>query len=310
MKDSPLVSIVVITYNSSKYVLETLESAKAQTYQNIELIISDDCSTDNTVEICRHWIEENKNRFVRTELIFVPQNTGVPANCNRGVKATIGEWVKLIAGDDILMPLCIATFLSSIDENTKLIVSELIDFVNLNELDSYNETEGLCINPMFINLITAKEQFLYFLKGFYIPGSSTFFKKDQLIKFDGFDENYPLVEDRPLFLKYTFNGYTIKYISDITVGHRRHSEGLTANSNEIIIPKYLEQTNQAILHYAKLHKNKMYVLNPYWHNYLISIILKLGNKGYFCHLLNELRLTFQPIRFFNLLVKFKIISNF
>ena len=60
---NPLVSIIVITYNSSKYVLETLESAKAQTYQNIELIVTDDCSNDNTVEICRKWIEENKERF-------------------------------------------------------------------------------------------------------------------------------------------------------------------------------------------------------------------------------------------------------
>jgi alpha-1,3-rhamnosyltransferase len=55
---STLVSIVVVTYNSSKSVLDTLESVKAQTYQNIEIIITDDCSTDNTVEICRHWIEQ------------------------------------------------------------------------------------------------------------------------------------------------------------------------------------------------------------------------------------------------------------
>ena len=52
----PLVSIIVITYNSAKFVLETLESAKAQTYQNIELIISDDCSSDNTIEIWDHRI--------------------------------------------------------------------------------------------------------------------------------------------------------------------------------------------------------------------------------------------------------------
>ncbi len=57
---NPLVSIIVITYNSSKYVLETLESAKAQTYQNIELIVSDDGSTDNTIEICKIWIEKTR----------------------------------------------------------------------------------------------------------------------------------------------------------------------------------------------------------------------------------------------------------
>ena len=107
MDNLPLVSVPVVTYNSSKYVLETLESIKAQTYQNIELIVSDDCSTDDTVEICRKWIEENANRFVRTELITSPTNTGISANLNRAEAACRGEWVKPIAGDDLLLPDCI-----------------------------------------------------------------------------------------------------------------------------------------------------------------------------------------------------------
>src|SRR5690606_22852216 len=97
--ENPLVSIIVITYNSSKYVLETLESARAQTYQNIELIISDDGSKDATVQICRDWLKENSDRFVHSQLLTVEHNTGIPANCNRGVKASKGEWIKLIAGD-------------------------------------------------------------------------------------------------------------------------------------------------------------------------------------------------------------------
>ncbi len=81
-----LVSIIVVTYNSSKYILETLESAKAQTYQNIELIVSDDCSTDNTVSICDRWLHENDFFFFRTKLITTTQNTGVAPNCNRGLR--------------------------------------------------------------------------------------------------------------------------------------------------------------------------------------------------------------------------------
>lgn len=60
MENKPLVSIVVITYNSSEYVLETLESAKAQTYTNIELIVSDDCSTDETVSICKNGLKQTR----------------------------------------------------------------------------------------------------------------------------------------------------------------------------------------------------------------------------------------------------------
>lgn len=58
--NNPLVSIQVVTYNAAKTILETLESIKAQTYPPIELIISDDCSRDNTVEICREWVMDNR----------------------------------------------------------------------------------------------------------------------------------------------------------------------------------------------------------------------------------------------------------
>ncbi len=134
MEQNPLVSIIVITYNSSKYVLETLESTKNQTYQNIELIVSDDCSTDNTFEICRSWIEQNKERFVRTQLVTSNKNTGIAPNCNRGLKMAQGEWVKLIAGDDILLAHCIKKNVgyTMLCENVQFLVSLCQPFKILN----------------------------------------------------------------------------------------------------------------------------------------------------------------------------------
>ena len=69
MDDNSVVSVCVITYNSSKYVLETLESIRMQSYQNIELIICDDCSKDDTVEICKRWIQSYSARFINVLLI-------------------------------------------------------------------------------------------------------------------------------------------------------------------------------------------------------------------------------------------------
>ena len=86
----PLVSVFVVSYNAADYICETLESIKAQTYQNIELIVSDDHSSDQTVELANEWIESNKERFVRTELITVDHNTGVSANYNRAIRACRG----------------------------------------------------------------------------------------------------------------------------------------------------------------------------------------------------------------------------
>src|SRR5688572_26730058 len=111
-KYQPLVSVIVITYNSALYVLETLDSIKRQTYQQIELIISDDCSNDATVELCRKWLSVNGSRFVRTSLIEVESNTGIAQNCNRGVEASKGEWIKIIAGDDALEVYTITDYIN------------------------------------------------------------------------------------------------------------------------------------------------------------------------------------------------------
>jgi alpha-1,3-rhamnosyltransferase len=83
-------------------VVETLESIKDQIYENIELIISDDCSGDDTVSVCKEWLYINNSWFADTKIIEADKNSGIPANCNRGLHATSGEWIKFIAGDDAL----------------------------------------------------------------------------------------------------------------------------------------------------------------------------------------------------------------
>ena len=117
MINNPLVSVVVITYNSARTVLDTLDSIANQTYQNIELIISDDCSQDDTVSVVNTWVEENKNRFISVKILTVEKNTGLVKNCNRGRKAAKGEWIKGIAGDDMLMPDAIEEYIKFILAN-------------------------------------------------------------------------------------------------------------------------------------------------------------------------------------------------
>lgn len=103
----PTVTVSVTTYNSAKYVAETLESIKNQSYPNLILQISDDCSTDNTIDICKSWINKNKDRFVKTKIIVPESNTGVTGNCNRAWDACETRYFKGIAGDDLLLPYCI-----------------------------------------------------------------------------------------------------------------------------------------------------------------------------------------------------------
>ncbi len=224
----PLVSVVVITYNSSKYVLETLESAKAQTFQNIELIVSDDCSTDNTVEISGKWIQENKNRFVKTQLITVEKNTGIPANCNRGVKASSGGWIKLIAGDDLLEADCIKSFVSFLKNNSEARIIESASQIFKN---SFKEENFLQIHNLYDNLFydqstTPAQQYKMLLHRNFLHGPSVFLNKKTIQDVGLFDERYHLIEDHPMWLKLTKAGFKIHFLNKITVYYRLHDSSV------------------------------------------------------------------------------------
>jgi len=222
--EHPIVSIIVITYNSSKYVLETLESAKAQAYQNIELIVSDDCSTDNTVEICRNWIKKNENRFIKTELITNKQNTGITPNCNRGLFVASGQWVKFIAGDDVLLENCISSNIQFVTNNTS------ISFL-FSKMKYIDETSKLVVKVEDDNSelyeFSAKKQFKKLIIRNWLNAPSAFLKKETLIGLKGFDESTKFIEDYPLWLKATKNNFKLFFLSAPTVSYRLHSEAFS-----------------------------------------------------------------------------------
>lgn len=239
--EQPLVSIIVITYNSEKYVLETLESAKAQTYQNIELIVSDDGSTDSTVEICRKWIEENKDRFVRAELLTVEKNTGIPANCNRGVISANGEWIKFIAADDMLYESAILDYIQYSVEH--IYVDLMYSFSN-RYIEVFSESNFFGIFPSCIPLyfvgdnISAERQYLMLLRGNIINTPTVFLKKRLIIEVGGFDESFKFLEDYPMWLKLTRAGHKFHFMPKVTVKHRYHK-----NATDSFISNQLFKSN-------------------------------------------------------------------
>jgi alpha-1,3-rhamnosyltransferase len=295
-----LVSIVVITYKSEKYILETLESIKAQIYHNIELIISDDCSTDSTVEICRNWIEQNKERFIKTELITTGKNKGIPANCNRGVKSANGQWIKLIAGDDILDRSCIINFLdhaSNYPDAT--IISSSIQFFT----DTFKEANfGKVINPeevVFFNSDTsANRQHNMLLRANYVHGASVMIKKTAITDVGGFDEKYPLLEDYPMFLKLTKAGYKIYGLNKVTVYYRRHNSSVLVHTGNMIFSNfYLEIRAFDIDYiYPDITTAERIAKNLEYHRLRLFDWLGLNKETFLCKLLFEVTNILNPAK--------------
>ena len=232
---APLVSIIVITYNSAKFVLETLESAKTQTYQNVELIISDDGSSDNTVQICGEWLQSNIDRFVCTELLTVEKNTGIPANCNRGVRAAKGEWIKLIAGDDSLIDDCIEKNLDYLIKNplVKVLVSKVHYYNNTFKAhDRLNKTSYLDTDFFILN---ASQQYNSMLRGDKIMTTPTLFISKSIYKIVNYDERFKLIEDYPFWLNITKHGIKIHFLDYFTVKYRKSDSSVYHDESDDII---------------------------------------------------------------------------
>lgn len=103
LREIGLVSIVVSNYNNEKYIEECLDSLLNQTYKNIEIIIVDDASTDNSVNIINNWIKKiNEDLDEKNRVIFLklPKNVGFSGAVTAGLYLTTGEYIAMQDGDD------------------------------------------------------------------------------------------------------------------------------------------------------------------------------------------------------------------
>lgn len=93
-----LVSIVMPSYNTAKYISDSIKSIQAQTYENWELIIVDDCSTDNSVDVIRSF-NEPRIKLLQNEI-----NSGAAVSRNNALKIAKGRWIAFLDSDDIWVP--------------------------------------------------------------------------------------------------------------------------------------------------------------------------------------------------------------
>lgn len=218
---NPLVSVVVISYNSSKTIEETLDSIRNQTYSPLELIISDDASPDDTVNIAKAWMKKNRSRFVRAEILVAEKNGGIPVNLNRGIAVSNGEFLKSIAADDILLPNCISDNVAFMQANpeAKIVFSKIREFHDEPQGNRFfSEKTAPASVPNFFNL-SAKEQHDELLNECCCNAPTAFFKTN-FIKSSPYSVLYPAMEDWPKWINATNSGVKLFFLDKETVFYR------------------------------------------------------------------------------------------
>lgn len=229
-----VISIVVITYNIEDLVLETLDSVYNQTYKYIELIISDDNSNDRTAERALQWLTKHRERFVNAKFVQAKENSGIPSNCNQGIRQATGDWIKIIAGDDLFYPDAMDRFLFHIRKDPHLekmaYHANAVEFHGqqiVKQLGKWGDPREQVFNQ---EKTTANDQFHILLRFNPVYAPTVLLHKSIYDRVGYFDERFKYWEDRPMWLKITSNGIKFHYIDETVVKYRRHSLSVQFNT--------------------------------------------------------------------------------
>jgi glycosyltransferase involved in cell wall biosynthesis len=112
---APFVTVIAISYNQEMYVIDTLNSIRNQTYAHIQLIVSDDGSTDNTKSLIRKWLKEN---WPDAKFLDHANNMGVTRNLNSALPFIEGEYYQFIGCEDVMLPHKIETQVKLLQQHT------------------------------------------------------------------------------------------------------------------------------------------------------------------------------------------------
>lgn len=221
MFKQPLISIITPTYNHENFIGDCIDSILAQDYQNWELIIIDDGSTDSTEKVISGYKDER--------IMYIKQkNKGIwnlYKNYNKALNLSKGELVAILEGDDFWPPYKLSKQLTAFKDpevvlswGNAYITNKSGDVIEIHQRNVFKSNESIEGNLILKKILFAN----------FIPACTVLCRKDALIKIGGFKqpENYPTV-DRPTWMQLSEEG-KFYYLNEILGYWRRYGNQITA----------------------------------------------------------------------------------
>lgn len=289
MQNKPLVTVICLCYNHGAFVIEALESVLKQSHPEVQLIIADDFSTDNSVEVIQNWLK------IHPEIPFIinTENLGNTTTFNKCLKITKGEYIIDLAADDVLKPDCISIQLKGFEEsayenigivygNAELITENGIYIADYFPTDASRKgIEKQPTGDIYINLLNGKTK---------LCSISALTKKEVFDHLNGYDENLAY-EDYDLWLR-AARIYNFDFVDEILIQKR-----MLDNSMYTFLLKKNNPITRRFNYSTYLIMQKAFQLND--------------NKGEFNAMLKrirtEMKIAFKT-RDFMLLVKYIILD--
>ncbi len=215
MADLPLVSISIITFNQIEFIRETLDSALGQDYENLEVVVSDDASTDGTAEVIQEYAQKYPGRLIA--LIGGP-NLGITANDNRALKACRGKYIAFQGGDDVLLQGKISAQVQWFEEDKRRVlcghqVEVFYDDGNPSHVLTPKLPSGA--GPRWV------------IEHGCPYGAVAIMVRAENIPSMGFDERLPTVSDQKFWIDCLRDNGIFGYVAGIYARYRKHSSNIT-----------------------------------------------------------------------------------
>ena len=239
MTSSPLVSVVIPCFNSARYLAQAVESVLEQTYQNIELVLVDDCSIDNTVELIEGYIKKDS----RVRLVRRNKRGGRPAiTKNTGLQHIRGEYVCFLDHDDYYHPSKIELLLECFIDHPECVAAfhdvDLVDskggFIN-RYLDHFPVDASEYLVPVGEFAYLCDKNFYAFQSVRYaaIHTISVMIAINRIDRDSiNFDTQYKVCDDTDLWIRLGLKGAMI-YLHKPLANYRQHGTNITRDQIKV-----------------------------------------------------------------------------
>lgn len=197
----PCVSVVVPAYNNERYIVETMESILAQDYPNLEVIVADHSSTDGTAALLCRFAEDSRVTLLSTEA-----GGGALRNWNRVSRAATGEFLKLVCGDDLLVPSAVSKQVAAFEEHpSAVLVAAQRDIVD-HHGDPVIRRRGLAGLRGLINGRAAARRTVRVGSNLFGEPACVLLRKDVLEKVGWWHADYPYLIDEASYVAVILHG--------------------------------------------------------------------------------------------------------
>lgn len=243
-----LVSIIIPCYNMGKYIMDAVDSAVAQTYPNIEIIIVDDASTDKkTVSV----LQKIKNDNVK--IFYLKKNKGLPGARNYAIQKGTGKYILPLDADDKIHPEYITKAIRILEKNKEI-------GIVYSKAELFGNAKGAFVLPRY-SLQTMLSRNVIFC--------SAVFRKTDWLKVGGYEETMRSgLEDYDFWLKLIYHGVKVHCLSSVMFYYRIRKNSMFTQTiffidKEILVKKhiyknnellYSENTNLLYLNYLKYYE--------------------------------------------------------